>query len=346
MLDDRKLSILYAIINSYILCAEPVGSRTISKKYDLGVSSATIRNEMSDLEGLGYLNKAHSSSGRIPSDKAYRHYVNYLLEEYFNEIAPNKTEILKLLDKNYDELESLITNSVRVLSTLTKYTALVIISNPSDIKLKKVQLIEIEPQVLVLLLVYDNDKVDHRTIRLNETIEDITLDYLNNFLNSHLVGKNLSEIPKILDHMVVEELIGYRSFLLNLKSIVDAQIKDTNETHIIYDGVANIFNYPEYKDVDKAKEFVNFLENRDSLMEALMNDSEEDLMICIGQENKIDDLNELSIISAIYGLGDNLCGRLGIIGPKRMDYSAVIMTLLALTDAIESLGSDKIKRGD
>ncbi len=339
MLDERKLSILYAIINSYILCAEPVGSRTISKQYDLGVSSATIRNEMSDLEGLGYLVKAHSSSGRIPSDKAYRHYVNYLLNELFMEKALEKTEISILLDKDFDAIESLIMNSAKVLSDITKYTALAIVSRQTDIVLKKLQLVDLTPVTLVLLIVYDNEDVKHHTMYLDEPIKSSSINILNNYINSKLVGKKLSEVPDKIDELISKGEGEYSKYLLYLKNIFVSQIDEMNQTQIIYDGVANIFNYPEYKDIDKAREFVDFLEAREGLTDAIMDDDKEGLKISIGEENKLELLTELSIVSSIYGLSDNIHGRIGIIGPKRMDYSAVIMTILSLTEALESLSN-------
>ncbi len=339
MLDERKLSILYAIINSYILCAEPIGSRTISKQYDLGVSSATIRNEMSDLESLGYLNKAHSSSGRIPSDKAYRHYVNYLLNELFTEKALDKTMISMLLDKDFDALESLITNSAKVLSDITKYTALAIVSKQTSIKIKKLQLVELSPITLVLLIVYDTEDVVHHTLYLEEPVDKEFIENLNKYINLKLIGNRLADIPKTIDALLKSAPPEYKRFLMYLREVFASQINEMNQTRIIYDGVANIFNYPEYKDVDKAKEFVDFIEGKDGLAEIISKDDEEELKISIGEENELELLAELSIVSSVYGLGDNLHGRIGIIGPKRMDYSAVIMTILSLTEALESLSN-------
>ncbi|MDO5689912.1 MAG: heat-inducible transcriptional repressor HrcA [Tissierellia bacterium] len=341
MLDERKLSILYAIINSYIRHAEPVGSRTISKQYDLGVSSATIRNEMSDLEGLGYLNKAHSSSGRIPSDKAYRHYVNSLLSEVHPYLNPLQEDFGNLLLQDASQIEALVSNSARILSEITKYTSLALMTNVGSSKLQKIQLIELSPVDLVLVMVYDKDNVKHTILRVEQGIDTETIQRLNHYLDKYLVGMDLVDLPKAIDDILVMELNSYRGFLTKLKEIVRLDIQDLEETVLLFDGVSNIFNYPEYRDIERAKSFVDFLEDKEAVISALLNGDVPNLQVSIGGENKATNLNELSIITANYVIGDNRHGRIGIIGPKRMDYGTVIDTIVTFANELNKRYYDR-----
>lgn len=334
VLDDRKLNILYAIIKNYISNAEPVGSRTISKSYDLGISSATIRNEMSDLESLGYLNKAHSSSGRIPSDKAYRHYVNHLISQYMEGIDSIPTDSNLPLKKK-DEIEELIASSAKLLSDKTQYTSVAIFTTRKDAFLKKIKLVNFDEYDYVLVVSYDDGKVKSYSLRLRQILDEDTLLSINIYLNKELVGINLRDLPYKLDYMALKSQLVLKTIFIRIKEIIGLELKEMKETHIIYDGLSNIFNYPEYKDVDKAKEFVDFLEDKAGLIDLL--DREEDISISIGEENKEEKLYELAIISQNYDLEGDYYGRIGIIGPKRMNYRSVIESIRSLANALEAI---------
>ena len=329
MLDDRKIKVLHAIINSYIVSAEPIGSRTISKKYDLGVSSATIRNEMSDLEELGYLNKPHTSAGRVPSDKAYRLYVNQILKaEKLKMDLKKKEEIKKVLTKESKEIDQLIQNSAKILSAITSYTALAISPQLIKDKLKHIQLIPIDELEILVVLVSDSGIVKNTIFRFNQSISKNQLNTISNFLNGKLRGLTIEEISKAMDNGIFKEMYEFKEIIDNIIPIINKSLDDIDHVDVYADGVNKIFNFPEYKDLDKAKSFISFIEDKDLLVEILLNDSlENGIEITIGNENIYDPIKNCSLITTTYRLGDMTIGKIGVIGPTRMDYSMVINAL-------------------
>lgn len=336
MLDERKISILHAIINSYTINAEPVGSRTISKLYDLGVSSATIRNEMSDLEGLGYLNKAHSSSGRIPSDKAYRYYVNQLLSRYLE----NYNSYLLNFDEYFSDLnlepEKIFSKSASILSDITKYTAMGVITHKSTLKIKMMRLLPVDAESMLLVLLYDTDHVSHQTIHLNQPYDKEFLERLNDVFARMIVMVDLNQALGILDKLLIE-LRAFSPILLKVQEILKKEIRNLEKVDVFYDGLSNIFEYPEYRDTERAKEFVAIMEEKDKIISLLTGSDGEGIHISIGEENKLEPLTELAVVSSFYNHGDGLKASVGIIGPKRMDYSSVIEAVISLTNAIKAL---------
>ncbi|MCF6461091.1 HrcA family transcriptional regulator [Clostridium sp. Cult3] len=343
MLDDRKIKVLHAIINSYIISAEPIGSRTISKQYDLGVSSATIRNEMSDLEDLGYLNKPHTSAGRVPSDKAYRLYVNQLLKaERLKMDMKKKEEIKKVLVGESSEIDQLIQNSAKVLSAITSYTALALSPQLKKSKLKHIQLIPIGDIEILLVLVNDSGIVKNTIFRLDEKINDDQLVVISNFLNNKLKGLTIEEIGKEMDNNIFKEMYDYKGIIDNIIPIINKTFNDIDSVEVYADGVNKIFDFPEYKDLDKAKSFISFIEDKELLADMLLNNSRENgIEITIGNENIYDPIKECTLITTTYKLGDVIIGKIGVIGPTRMDYPMVINALklfsVNLTEILEML---------
>ncbi|NMB09005.1 MAG: heat-inducible transcription repressor HrcA [Tissierellia bacterium] len=325
MLDDRKLKVLYAVINSYLISAEPIGSRTISKEYDFGVSSATIRNEMSDLEDLGYLNKPHTSAGRVPSDKAYRLYVNQLLESKKSKIdMAKKHNIKKALIKESREIDQLIQNSAKILSAVTSYTALALSPQLKESKLKHIQLLPIENREILLVIVSDSGIVKNTIFRVDENIPENHLNIISNYLNSKLKGLTIDEIGKVMEESIFKEMYEFKEVIENIIPIITKSLEDNDDVEVYADGVTKIFDFPEYKDLDKAKSFIAFMEDKDLLIDILKDSPHNGIEITIGDENIYDPLKECSLITTTYKLGNMTIGKIGVIGPTRMDYFRVI----------------------
>lgn len=329
MLDDRKLKVLYAIINSYVLTAEPVGSRTISKQYNLGVSSATIRNEMSDLEELGYLNKPHSSAGRVPSDKAYRLYVDSLLKAQ-NPILDQtrKNEIKNILSKDSFEIDKLIQNSAKVLSSITSYTALAITPHININKIKHIQLLLIGVGEILLVLVSNSGIVKNTIVKMDMAVTENQLNTISNFLNESLKTLSMEELIYLLNEESFDEYLGFKLIISKVVPIINSFMEEVDTISLYSDGITKILNFPEYKDIDKAKEFISFIENKDLVVDILLNNIlSQDVDIIIGNENIYAPIKDCSIVTAAYSLNGKIIGKIGVIGPTRMEYQKIISTI-------------------
>lgn len=343
MLDDRKIKVLYAIINSYIMSAEPIGSRTISKQYDLGVSSATIRNEMSDLEEQGYLNKPHSSSGRIPSDKAYRLYVDEILRIKKPKIdLIKKDKIKQILSQESREIEQLIQNSAKVLSAITSYTALAISPQLRESKIKHIQLIPIDSHQILMVLVSNSGVVRNSIFRLDREVPENQIMIMSNFLNDKLKGRSINEIGGQISTGIFKEIHEFKTILDGIIPIINQSMEDIDNIDLYSDGVTKILNFPEYKNLDKAKSFISFIEDKDLVVDLLLNNPiAQDLEITIGNENIYEPIKDCSLITATYRLGDKTIGKIGVIGPTRMDYFKLVNTLqlfsVNITEIIDML---------
>lgn len=339
MLDDRKLKILYAIINSYISSAEPIGSRTITKQYDLGVSSATIRNEMSDLEDLGYLNKPHSSAGRVPSDKAYRLYVDELLKIIKPKIdMQRKEEIKKALFKESREIDQLLQNSAKILSAITSYTALAISPKMKGARIKFIQLIPIDSFQVLMTLVSDTGVVKNSIFRLKKEITEDQINTISNMLNDKLRGLPIDKIDGDIANEIIMEIYEYKNIIDRIIPIINKSLEDIYNVDLYADGITKILDFPEYKDLEKAKTFISFIEDKDMIVELLLNNSlTQDIEITIGSENIYEPIKDCSLITANYRLGDKVIGKVGVIGPTRMDYYRVINNLYLVSANISEI---------
>lgn len=339
MLDDRKTKVLYAIINSYIISAEPIGSRTITKEYDLGVSSATIRNEMSDLEDLGYLNKPHSSAGRVPSDKAYRLYVNKLLKEKNPKIdISKKNEIKKILTEESREIEQLLQNSAKILSAITSYTALAISPQLNGSTIKHIQLIPIDDLQILMVLVSNTGVVKNSTFRLKESVPENQITILSNFLNEKLKGLSMGEINGKTTEDILKELYKFKNIIDNIIPVISQSMEEIDNIELYSDGINKILNFPEYKDLEKAKTFMEFIEDKDTVVELLSNNPfSRDVDIFIGSENIYAPIKDCSLLTATYKMGGKTIGKIGVIGPTRMDYFRVINSLQLFSENITEI---------
>ena len=337
-LDGRKITILKAIIKTYLETGEPVGSRTISKYTDLNLSSATIRNEMSDLEELGYIVQPHTSAGRIPSDKGYRFYVDQIMQEKEEEF----TEIKDLMLKRVDRVELLLKQMARILAQNTNYAALISAPQYHRNKLKFIQLSRVDDGKLLVVIVVEGNMIKNTMIPISQQLSDEGLLNLNILLNNALNGLTIEEIN--LDVISrLKEQAGIHSEVVDrvLNEVAEAIRADDDDLQIYTSGATNIFKYPELSDGEMASRLIGTLEQKELLQELVddVNSSESSsgIQVYIGEEAPVQTMRDCSIVTANYELGEGLRGTIGIIGPKRMDYEKVLNTLRNLMTQLDSI---------
>ena len=332
-LSERKLKILQAIIADFIRTAEPVGSRTISKNYDLGISPATIRNEMSDLEELGYLTHPHTSSGRVPSEKAYRLYVNQMMNK--RELTEEeKTSISMQLNSNVTELENLVQRAAHVLSEITNLTAFALTPRQDHDTLKYINLLPVDEKTVVLMLVSESGKVSNTAGKLDRPISEETLQLLAKTMTYNYRGKTLSEALTFdIIKAVKSDAEAMTMFEKNIVPNFVRTLEDMLNVHLYMDGLTNIFSLPEYNDLDKAKMFLEMVNKKDDLTKTLIN-RDNGVIITIGNENQNEMMQDCSLISATYHVDGKMVGKIGVIGPTRMRYGEVTSVVEYLTENI------------
>lgn len=329
-LDGRKVTILKAIIKTYLETGEPVGSRTISKYSDLKLSSATIRNEMSDLEEMGYIIQPHTSAGRIPSDKGYRFYVDQLMEEKDQEM----NQVQELMFQRVDRLELVLKRLVQMLASNTNYAAMISGPHYRQNKLKFIQLSKVDMEKLLLVIVMEGNIIKNSIIPLMEMLGDEDILNLNILLNSTLNGLAVEEINlSVISRMKEQAGVHSKVVEMVLDRIAEAVRADADDLPIYTSGATNIFKYPELSDGEKASQLLSTFEQKDMLQELIagVNSREEDagtgIQVYIGDETQVQAMKDCSVVTANYVLGEGLRGTIGIIGPKRMDYDKVVGTL-------------------
>lgn len=330
-MDDRKLKILHAIIHDYISTAEPVGSRTIAKKYDLGISSATIRNEMADLEDMGYIEQLHSSSGRKPSDKGYRLYVDKMMQ--LHRLSPEEEYIIKneLLTDALFEVDKLVRQATILLSNLTNLISVVKAPSVQESKIKSIQLIAIDDFNVISVIVTDSGIIKNNVIRMRKPIGNEVINRINNLLNSRLKNLSIGMINLEVINNLKKDLNGYEDIFDAIISHLYESLSDSDEG-VYFEGATNILEYPEFKDIEKVKDILSFVDNDNNMLGIL--DSKAKMSIIIGNENNLEKAKECSIITAVYGLGDRPLGTIGVIGPTRIPYSKVVSILIKLTNEL------------
>ena len=339
-IDKRKIMILEAIINDYINTGEPVGSRTIAKKYDLGVGSATIRNEMSDLEDMGYLEQPHTSSGRIPSNKGYRRYVDNLMKQSKLSVEEELQIKKYIIDCAMLEVDKIVKQASTLLSELTNLTCLVQTPSVRKSCIKSIQLIRVDNNTLVSVIVPDNGVIKNHRIKVNKMPSDEQLSIINKVINHRLGNLNIEEINLEVINNLKKDLQGYDDLFTAIVPALYESLQEEKSSEIFMQGTTNIFNYQEYNDIDNAKEILSLLYNKDYVVKLLAPDG--DISIKIGDENFIPEAKNCSVISAEYSLGDKPLGTIGLIGPKRINYSKVIaimaQVMKELNDALKNQG--------
>ncbi len=336
ILNERKIKILEAIINDYIKTAEPIGSRTIAKKYELGISSATIRNEMSDLEEMGFIVQPHASSGRVPSDKGYRLYVDTLMK--YRELTKEETIFLQqMVLNNINQVDFLMQEIAKSIAVLTKYTT--IVSEPIFVKtkIKHIQLVPLDENSIILLLVTDSKAVKNHVINQKCAPNYESLTEMSIMLNKYLIGLTFEDIDEQLARNILEKHREYSDTLINVLDTILNVIKQEDDRQIYTSGVKNILAFPEFSNLDKARALFQTLEEKEMLITLLGKESGDTIQIVIGSENNMDQMKDCSIIRANYKIGSHNFGNIGIIGPTRMDYVQVVSILNGIIKNINNV---------
>lgn len=325
-MDERKRKILQAIIDDYISTAEPIGSRTIARKYDLGISPATIRNEMSDLEVLGYLEQPHTSAGRIPSAKGYRFYVDCLL-------APptiSEQEIL-LIDRWYEakarRIEGVFQETAKILSRMTRNVSLVLAPHMSQCVFKYMQFLPLDERRAIVIIVTDTGFIDNKVIDIPEGTSLEDLQCIAERINNRLAGLPLDRIKlsllREIKQDVVTDSVIYKAALEVLRGAVSVDRKD----RVYTGGTTQLLEQPEFRDVDKVKGLLSMLEEEQLLSDILHMQDSDHLLVTIGQENKFTGIQDCSVIQATYRIDGQVVGTVAVLGPTRMEYGKIIGVL-------------------
>lgn len=337
-LDERKKKILQAVIRNYLETGEPVGSRTISKYTDLNLSSATIRNEMSDLEEMGYILQPHTSAGRIPSDKGYRFYVDTMLGEREREVE----ELKGLLLEKDEKMDTLLKRVARVLATNTNYAAMITTPQYQRNKLKFIQLSKVDEHQLLAVVVVEVNVIKNTMLQVEEDLDDATLLKLNILLNTHLNGLSIDEINLAMISEMKQQAGVHSGIVSGVIDAVAEAIRSDEDLKIYTSGTNNILKYPELTDNrEKTSELINVFEEKKALGELVQDSLSEEnntgIQVYIGNETPVSSMKDCSVVTATYELGEGMRGTIGIIGPKRMDYDKVIGTLKTLMNELDTL---------
>ncbi|MCR5331663.1 MAG: heat-inducible transcriptional repressor HrcA [Lachnospiraceae bacterium] len=343
-LDDRKVKILQAIIKNYLETGEPVGSRTISKFSDLNLSSATIRNEMADLEELGYIVQPHTSAGRIPSDKGYRFYVDTLMEEKVEELNNMKAD----LEVKADKIENLLKHVAKLLAVNTNYATMVTTPKYRSRKCKFIQLTEIDESQVLAVIVLEGNIVKNKMLQVNEYIDKEIVLKLNLVMNSFLQGLDLEEINIGIVQKLKEQAGEHAKLVSDILDAVAKAMEEEGNLEVYTSGVTNMLSYPELNDGKDVKDLIFTLEDKKELAELVDQDLKYDsnegnskIQVYIGNETPIDSMKNCSVVTATYELEEGVYGKVGIIGPKRMDYEKVVGTLKNLMSQLDDIFKKK-----
>lgn len=348
-LGERKRQILNSVISEYIVSAEPVGSRHIAKNLGLGLSSATIRNEMADLEEMGYLEQPHTSAGRVPSDKGYRFYVNELMSDY--ELNMKEMEMLKsMMQLSVGQMDKVLKTAADFLSQFTNYTAFMTSPEMKQGAIKTVELVPIDVGSMLIILVTNEGVMRNKRVLLPIQVSPEFIHRFSDVLKEKLSGMTLEEINLVKIQEIKEAMQEHFEILFPVIDFISEIIDDVRkETDVYVSGTTNIFNYPEYSDLGKAREFLEFLDDKQSVAQALMEpkkepeeETEEDksknkIRITIGKENGLDVMRSSSVVTANYYVGDRVMGKVGIIGPTRMDYSKAVAKLDRISNYLNKI---------
>jgi len=351
-LDDRKVKILKAVIQNYLETGEPVGSRTISKYTDLKLSSATIRNEMADLEELGYIVQPHTSAGRIPTDKGYRLYVDDMMKQKADELVSRENDVIdkekelesmkEFLSEKVDRVEELLQNVAKVLAKDTNYATMVTTPQVKGNRLKFVQLSQLESNKILAVIVMEGNLIRNKVITVSEELSQENILKLNILLNTTLTGLTLQEMHLGLVSKMENQAGEYTKLIKEVLDAIVETISNADNLKIYTSGATNIFKYPELSDSAKASELIYTLEEKQSLTD-LVNVEPEDnadnhgIQVYIGNETPVESMKDCSVVTATYELQDGMKGTIGIIGPKRMDYEKVVEKLKTIRTQLDDV---------
>ena len=342
-LDERKLKILQAIIRTYLETGEPVGSRTISKYSDLNLSSATIRNEMSDLEEMGYILQPHTSAGRIPSDKGYRLYVDTMLDDKAQEVNDMKAELTEKAGK----IDDLLKRVAKLLAVNTNYATMVSGPRYASKKVKFIQLTLVDERSLLVVIVLDNNVVKNKMIHMEDSMDQETLLRLNFIMNTTLNGLDVMDMNLAVIQKIKEQMGAHNSVIDSVLEIIGSALTEDEDLEIYTSGATNILKYPELADKSNAAQILSAFEEKKDLNEWIeqepvgQNDDNHAIQVYIGGETQVESMKDCSLVTATYRIDDGVYGKVGIVGPKRMDYDKVVATLQSMMEQLDDIFKDK-----
>lgn len=334
MLTERERLILQTIIDDFVKTAHPVGSRKLAKNEQINLSAATIRNVMADLEEKELLEKTHTSSGRVPSEKGYRYYVDHVISPTIKE--KNLSVINHIIQDNIIELEQIVQLSTEMLSQLTNYTAIILGPDDTDASLKQVQILPLTPQTAVAILVTSTGHVEHKSFTIPNGMDILEMEKIVNILNERLVGIPIVNLTHALETEVYEimrkHIKDYEIMFDYIKSVIcyDESVK------LYVGGQANLLTFPEFKDIEKIYDFYTFLEEEEEIKN-LLTGIQDGLQVRIGNENELEAVKHLSLITSTFQLNHDQLGTIALIGPTRMEYRKVIGLLQTLSKELTDL---------
>ena len=336
-MDERKKKILRAIVDEYIETAEPVSSNTIVQKYEPNISSATVRNTMAELEKIGYLEKTHTSSGRVPSAKGYRLYVDELLK--YDDISLEEIKYIgEKLETKVNQLEELTKITTSTISEITHYTTVSVGPQSSKQKIEEVKFVMLGSRMLMVIIITDIGLIKETIVKFDEDISQEQVDTLTRIFNKKLKGQPLDMIDKPLEEYIFDEL-NYNITIIK-KIIIEIQKMIKQEENLYLQGRNKSFDLPEFKSLELARNFANVLDEKDLMLDILNNGMADDIQIHIGDENENQELKDFSIITFKHSVGDKDLGTIGIIGPKRMNYSKVISVMKYISKMLNDENKD------
>lgn len=338
-LSERKIKILQTIIRTYLETGEPVGSRTISKDTDLNLSSATIRNEMSDLEEMGYIIQPHTSAGRIPTDKAYRLYVDTMLDDKKIEVQNLKEE----LEHKAGRMDALLKQIARFLASNTNYATMVSGPRYKSKKVKFIQITPVDEHSLLTVIVLDNNVVRNQILKIDEAADQELIVKLNFILNTTLNGLDVTEMNLAIIRNIKEQTGSHTKVIDAVLELIGNVLTEDDDLKIYTSGATNFLKYPELSSKSETTELLNAFEEKkiiNNWLEATdQGDGSEthDIQVYIGNETKVDTMKDCSMVTATYKIHEGVYGKIGIIGPKRMDYDKVVSTLQSLMTQLDDI---------
>lgn len=339
LMAERKRAILRAVTDDYITTAEPVGSRTIARKYGLGVSSATIRNEMADLEEEGYLEQPHTSAGRIPSDKGYRFYVDALMSER-GVTGLEESRIRHEYERRRDEIRSLVRATAKVLGEMSQYASVVVGPAVKGAEIRHIQLVPLSSDAILVLVVTNSGIVEHRVLSTEHAMNASDLDRVSAILNNRLRGTAFGSIRGRLLKEIQAEVSAYASFLEGMFELLLSAMRCSDEERVHVDGLMQLLAQPEFKEIEKAKPVLEFLESDELVLSELSSSVGHGFsgaQVSIGSENSREELRNCSIVSAPYGIGGRVIGTIAVVGPTRMDYAMAISLVGYMAEGLSEL---------
>ncbi|MDA8227056.1 MAG: heat-inducible transcriptional repressor HrcA [Desulfitobacterium hafniense] len=335
-MDERKKKILRAIVQDYIATAEPIGSRTIARKFDLGVSPATIRNEMADLEELGLIEQPHTSAGRIPSDSGYRYFVDCLMDP--PRITDEEKQVIEReTTKRISEIQEVIAHTSKLLSHLTSLTSIILGPHKGKSAFGQMHFLPYQPGQAIMVIIKENGVVDNHIVDIGDAITAEDLQHVANVFNNKMKGQSVDQVKKNLLHQIYGELARQRRLIDNAMELLSTILDEVEQPEKIYlGGTLNMLNQPEFKDLEKVKTLFKVFEE-DERIKKLVQPTQEGLNVTIGGENTLKEFQDCSVISATYRVNGETIGAIGVLGPTRMDYSKVMAVVDYMTRSLTEI---------